>query len=71
MEFWDNEMTPKELSDALEALKWSGADLGRRVGVGVPQVSRWRHGKARIPLSVSAYICLVLRVKSVLDWRRE
>lgn len=51
-----------EVKSALLELGWSGAELGRRVGVHPNTVSQWATGKARVPGAVAAYLRLAVEV---------
>ena len=58
-------MTPKDMLDALNAIGWSQADLGRRIKAHPNTISGWATGSHPIPGSVEAYLRLVVAFKAV------
>lgn len=59
-------MTPKEMRNALKTLKWSQAELARRIDTYPTTLSRWVT-EGRIPGPVVAYINLALEVRKMAD----
>jgi len=52
-------MNMNELTECLEKLKWSKAELARRLGVDPHTISRWR----KIPGYAEAYVLLMMKVR--------
>lgn len=59
-------MSSDQLNEYLRELRWSGAELSRRLGVTPKAVSEWRRGKRPVPGPVRAYIRLVVAVTVAL-----
>jgi hypothetical protein len=62
----ENDVTRKELKQALKALKWSQAELSRRIETYPTTLSRWLL-EDRIPGAVAAYVNLALEVRKMAD----
>ena len=63
LEGWDRH----DLNKALSYLGWTGAELGRRTGMGRNQVSRWRRGNVRVPKLLEAYMRVMIRLADIVD----
>lgn len=61
----DDEVTPKDLRDALRTLGWSQGELARKTSSSVNAASRWCN--SRVPGPVEAYIKLALEVRRTAD----
>lgn len=46
--------------DGLEQSKFSGREIAAIIGVSAPTLSKWRHGKARVPGDKLAFLTLLL-----------
>lgn len=63
----DKPQVISRFSIQLTKLRWSQAELARRIDVHPNTVSHWVTGKRPIPGAVKAYVDLALKVKGLID----
>ncbi len=57
-------MTPKDFRASLKSLRWSQAELARRLGLAESTVCRWKLER-EVPQYAAAYLELALKMKQL------